>query len=130
MPKLDNDRPQREPPPVRPPTLPPDFPDVPQNPTPSCSRLLTPPGPPTRLQARRLLPSSPKLRGSRVPRRKSPAPGFTVSRREAPGARRTADVARDDPRNYSAAFVLKWDVTASNTGSMRSLNSDLRPYLS
>jgi hypothetical protein len=32
MPKPDDDRLQPEPPPVRPPTLPPDFPDIPQNP--------------------------------------------------------------------------------------------------
>jgi hypothetical protein len=55
MPKPDDNGPQPEPPPVRPPTLPPDFPDIPQNPTPSCSRLLTPPRPQTRLRAQRLL---------------------------------------------------------------------------
>ena len=33
MPKPDDDRSQPEPPPVRPPTLPPDFPDIPQNPS-------------------------------------------------------------------------------------------------
>jgi hypothetical protein len=33
MPKPDDDRPQPEPPPFRPPTLPPDFPDMPQNPS-------------------------------------------------------------------------------------------------
>ena len=33
MPKTDDDRHQPEPPPVRPPTLPPDFPDIPQNPS-------------------------------------------------------------------------------------------------
>src|ERR1700693_3012167 len=33
MPKPDNDGPQPEPAPVRPPTLPPDFPDIAQNPS-------------------------------------------------------------------------------------------------
>ena len=33
MPKPDDDKPQSELPPVRPPTLPPDFPDTPQNPS-------------------------------------------------------------------------------------------------
>jgi hypothetical protein len=33
MPKPDDDRPQPEPPPVRRPILPPDFPDIPQNPS-------------------------------------------------------------------------------------------------
>jgi outer membrane protein TolC len=33
MPKLNDYRPQPELPPVRPPTLPPDFPDTPQNPS-------------------------------------------------------------------------------------------------
>jgi hypothetical protein len=33
MPKPDDDRPKPEPLPVRPPTLPPDFPDIPQNPS-------------------------------------------------------------------------------------------------
>ena len=42
MPKPDNDRPQPEPAPVRPPTLPPDFPDIPQNPS---SELQPPPDP-------------------------------------------------------------------------------------
>jgi hypothetical protein len=43
MPKSDDDRFQPEPPPVRPPTLPPDFPDIPQNP----SSELQPPPPPS-----------------------------------------------------------------------------------
>jgi hypothetical protein len=42
MPKPDDDRPQPEPLPVRPPTLPPDFPDIPQNPS---SELQPPPDP-------------------------------------------------------------------------------------
>src|SRR3984957_13062471 len=42
MPKPDHDRRQPEPPPVRPPTLPPDFPDIPQNPS---SELQPPPDP-------------------------------------------------------------------------------------
>ena len=42
MPKPDDDIPQSEPPPVRPPTLPPDFPDIPQNPS---SELQPPPDP-------------------------------------------------------------------------------------
>jgi hypothetical protein len=42
MPKPDDDRPQPEPPPVRPPTLPPDFLDIPQNPG---SELQPPPDP-------------------------------------------------------------------------------------
>jgi hypothetical protein len=42
MPKPDDDIPQSEPPPVRPPTLPPDFPDIPQNPS---SELQPPPSP-------------------------------------------------------------------------------------
>ncbi len=41
MPKPDDDT-QPEPPPVRPPTLPPDFPDIPQNPS---SELQPPPDP-------------------------------------------------------------------------------------
>ena len=41
MPKPDYRR-QHEPPPVRPPTLPPDFPDIPQNPS---SELQPPPDP-------------------------------------------------------------------------------------
>jgi len=43
MPKPDDDRPQSEPPPIRPPALPPDFPDIPQNP----SSELQPPPPPS-----------------------------------------------------------------------------------
>ena len=43
MPKPDADRPQPEPLPVRPPTLPPDFPDIPQNP----SSELQPPSDPS-----------------------------------------------------------------------------------
>ena len=39
MPKPDGDRPQPESPLVRPPTLPPDFPDIPQN---SSSELRPP----------------------------------------------------------------------------------------
>jgi hypothetical protein len=42
MPKPDDDKPQSELPPVRPPTLPPDFPDIPQNPS---SELQPPPNP-------------------------------------------------------------------------------------
>ena len=42
MPKPDDDRPQPEPLPVRPPTLPPDFADIPQNPS---SELQPPPDP-------------------------------------------------------------------------------------
>jgi len=42
MPKPYDDRSQPEPPPVRPPTLPPDFPDIPQNPS---SELQPPPDP-------------------------------------------------------------------------------------
>jgi hypothetical protein len=42
MPKPDDDRHQPEPPPVRPPTLSPDFPDIPQNPS---SELQPPPDP-------------------------------------------------------------------------------------
>ena len=42
MPKPDDDRPKSELPPVRPPTLPPDFPDIPQNPS---SELQPPPDP-------------------------------------------------------------------------------------
>jgi hypothetical protein len=42
MPKLDDYRRAPEPPPVRPPTLPPDFPDIPQNPS---SELQPPPDP-------------------------------------------------------------------------------------
>jgi hypothetical protein len=43
MPKPDDDRPQPEPPRFRPPTLPPDFPDMPQNP----SSELQPPSDPS-----------------------------------------------------------------------------------
>ena len=43
MPKPHEDRPQPEPQPVRPPTLPPDFPDIPQNP----SSELQPPSDPS-----------------------------------------------------------------------------------
>jgi hypothetical protein len=43
MPSTDDFRPKAEPPPVRPPTLPPDFPDIPQNP----SSELQPPPPPS-----------------------------------------------------------------------------------
>jgi hypothetical protein len=43
MPKPDDDRPQPELPPFRPPTLPPDFPDMPQNP----SSELQPPSDPS-----------------------------------------------------------------------------------
>ena len=42
MPKPADDRPQSEPPPVRPPILPPDFPDIPQN---TYSELQPPPDP-------------------------------------------------------------------------------------
>jgi hypothetical protein len=42
MPKLNDYLPQPEPPPVRAPTLPPDFPDIPQNPS---SELQPPPDP-------------------------------------------------------------------------------------
>ena len=41
MPKLNDYRREPDPPPVRPPTLPPDFPDIPQNPS---SELQPPPG--------------------------------------------------------------------------------------
>ena len=44
MPKPDDDRPQLEPSPVRPATLPPDFPDIPQNPS---SELQPPPPDPS-----------------------------------------------------------------------------------
>jgi hypothetical protein len=43
MVKTYADRPQVQPPPVTPPTLPPDFPDIPQNP----SSELQPPPPPS-----------------------------------------------------------------------------------
>jgi hypothetical protein len=43
MPSTDDNRPKAEPPPVRAPTLPPDFPDIPQNP----SSELQPPPPPS-----------------------------------------------------------------------------------
>jgi hypothetical protein len=43
MVKTDADRPQVQPPPVTPPTLPPDFPDIPQNP----SSELQPPSDPS-----------------------------------------------------------------------------------
>jgi hypothetical protein len=42
MPSTDDNKPKAEPPPVRPPTLPPDFPDIPQNPS---SELQPPPDP-------------------------------------------------------------------------------------
>jgi hypothetical protein len=42
MPKPNDDLAHSEPPPVRPPTLPPDFPDIPQNPS---SELQPPPDP-------------------------------------------------------------------------------------
>jgi hypothetical protein len=42
MPRPSDDRPQLEPPAVTPPTLPPDFPDIPQNPS---SELQPPPDP-------------------------------------------------------------------------------------
>jgi hypothetical protein len=42
MPNPDNDRSEPEPLPVRPPILPPDFPDIPQNPS---SELQPPPSP-------------------------------------------------------------------------------------
>jgi hypothetical protein len=42
MPEPDDDKLQPEPPLVRPPTLPPDFPDIPQNPS---SELQPPPRP-------------------------------------------------------------------------------------
>ena len=43
MPQPNGQRAQNEPPPVRPPTLPPDFPDIPQNP----SSELQPPSDPS-----------------------------------------------------------------------------------
>jgi hypothetical protein len=59
---------------------------------PSCSRLLTRPRPPIRLRARCLLRPNPKLRGTRVPRQKSPAPGLdechiAIIESRVPGAR-------------------------------------------
>ena len=52
---------------------------------PSCSHLLTLSRPPARLRARGLLRPNPKLRGNRVPRQKSPAPGaLPVSQRAIP----------------------------------------------
>jgi hypothetical protein len=42
MPSTNDNTPKTEPPPVRPPTLPPDFPDIPQNPS---SELQPPPSP-------------------------------------------------------------------------------------
>jgi hypothetical protein len=68
MPKPDDDRPQPEPLPVRPPTLPPDFPDIPQNPR---SELQPPPDPsatPDKVAGTTALPLNPKLRASRIPR--------------------------------------------------------------
>ena len=74
MPKPDDNRPQPEPPPVRSPTLPPDFPDIPQNPS---SELQPPPDPsatPDEVAGTMPAPAEPKLSGSRVLRQKRPAP--------------------------------------------------------
>jgi hypothetical protein len=76
MPKPDDDRRQPEPPPVRPPTLPPDFPDIPQNPS---SELQPPPDPsatPDKVAGTTPAPGESELKRSRVPRQKRPAPGL------------------------------------------------------
>ena len=74
MPKPDDDRPQLEPPPVRPPPLPPDFPDIPQNPS---SELQPPPDPsatPDKVAGSTPAPAEPELRGTRILRHKTAAP--------------------------------------------------------
>jgi hypothetical protein len=55
---------QSQPRPVRPPTLPPDFPDIPQNPGSELQPLPTLLRPQTRLRARLLMRVNPKLLGS------------------------------------------------------------------
>jgi hypothetical protein len=77
MPKPDDDRPQPEPPPVRPPTLPPDFPDMPQNPS---SELQPPPDPsatPDKVEGAGVAPAESELpKESRAPT----MPGMTSRR--------------------------------------------------
>jgi hypothetical protein len=66
MPKLGDDRFQPEPPPVRPPTLPPDFPEMPQNP---YSELQPPPDPsatPDRVAGTMSGPAEPETSGNQA----------------------------------------------------------------
>jgi hypothetical protein len=70
MPELDDDRTQRELAPVRPPTLPPDFPDIPQNPS---SKLQPPPDPsatPDKVAGTTPAAAEPETQTSRVARRR------------------------------------------------------------
>jgi hypothetical protein len=65
VPKPDDDTPQPEPPSVRPPTLPPDFPDIPQNPS---SELQPPPDPsatPDKVAGTTPAPAEPDTQGKR-----------------------------------------------------------------
>jgi hypothetical protein len=67
MPELDDTKLQPEPAPVRPPTLPPDFPDIPQNP----SSELQPPAPPSatpdKVAGAGPTPTAPETRGQPSP---------------------------------------------------------------
>ena len=62
MPKLDDDIPQSEPPPVRPPTLPPDFPDIPQNPSSELQPSPSPSATPDKIAGTTPAPAHERLR--------------------------------------------------------------------
>ena len=76
MPKLDNDRPQREPPPVRPPTLPPDFPDVPQNPSSELQPPSDPSGTPDKVAGTTPASVEPETQGEPRPAPQKPRAGL------------------------------------------------------
>ncbi len=74
MPRPNDGRPHPEAPPVRPPTLPPDFPDIPQNPS---SELQPPPDPsatPDQVAGATPAPVEPENQGKPGARHKGPAP--------------------------------------------------------
>jgi hypothetical protein len=74
MPKPDHDRRQPEPPPVRPPTLPPDFPDIPQNPS---SELQPPPDPSATRD--KVAGTTPEPQGKPHPAPEAPRPRGTAA---------------------------------------------------
>jgi hypothetical protein len=74
MPQPNGQRPQSEPPPFRPLTLPPDFPDIPQNPS---SELQPPPDPsatPDKVAGTTPAPAEPGTQGKPRPAPERPAP--------------------------------------------------------
>jgi hypothetical protein len=60
MPKPDEDGPRPEPAPVRPPTLPPDFPDIPQNPSSELQPASDPSASPDKVASSAPAPAEPE----------------------------------------------------------------------